>query len=210
MTTETKPGSKSRMAVIGMLADLHELPAHYDVKALGKLVKDLHPDLLCAEIHLEDWRAGDLSSAPVVYRAALVPQARKADIVIIPIGVSNGESGPAAKARRLSGWRSSLTQFLNRLQRWLERLAGGPAGMNSDVFDAICDGMCAFHFRLSGLEARRAWEETNRGMVTNILAAIRRDPGRRVLVTVDCRRRRWLERQLRLVPGVELVHYHQF
>ena len=79
--------------------------------------------------------------------------------------------------------------------------------MNSDVFDAICDALCAFHLRLSGPEVRRAWEETNRGMLTNILAAIRRDPGRRVLVTVDCRRRRWLANRLRQAPGVELVGY---
>lgn len=201
--------TKTRVAVLGLLADLHELPAHYDVKALGQMIKDLHPDLLCAEIHLEDWRAGDLSSAPVVYRASLVSQARKADIVIIPVGVSNGDSGPVAKARRLSGWRSSLIRGLNKLQRWLERLADGPSGMNSDVFNLICDGMCTVHLRLSGLEVQRAWEQTNRGIVTNILVAIRRDPGRRVLVTVDCRRRRWLIQNLASQPEVELVDYHR-
>lgn len=209
MTTEAQSASKGRMAVIGLLADVDELPAHYDVEALGQLVKDLHPDLLCAEIHLEDWRAGDLGSASVAYRAALVPQARKADIVIIPIAASNGESSQAAKARRLSGWRSFLIRCLNRLQRWLERLAGGSAGMNSDVFDVICDGMCAVHLRLSGPEVQRAWEETNQGMMTNILAAIRRDPGRRVLVTVDCRRRRSLMRNLASLPVLELVDYRR-
>ena len=201
--------TKTRVAVLGLLADLRALPAHYDVRALGQLVKDLHPDLLCAEIHLDDWRAGNLSSAPVVYRAALVSQARKADIVIIPVGVSNGDSGAVAKAPRLSGWRSSLIRGLNKLQRWLERLANGPSGMNSGVFDVICDGMCAVQLRLNGLEVQRAWEETNRRIVTNILAAIRRDPGRRVLVTVDCRRRRWLIHDLASQPEVEVVDYRR-
>lgn len=47
--------------------------------------------------------------------------------------------------------------------------------MNSDVFDVICDWMCAFHLRLSGLEVQSPREETNREMLSNILEAIECD-----------------------------------
>ncbi len=47
----------------------------------------------------------------------------------------------------------------------------------------------------------------NEVILNNILAAVQRDPGRRVLVTVDCRRRHRLEKQLRRAPGIDLVFY---
>jgi len=56
-------------------------------------------------------------------------------------------------------------------------------------------------------EARRAWEAKNQELLEGILWILRRDPGRRVLVALDCRRKHWLRRRLRSVPEVTVVDF---
>ena len=67
--------------------------------------------------------------------------------------------------------------------------------------------MCSLTAWICGPQAQKDWDESNQTIVVNILAAIRRDPGRRVLVTVNCRLRHRLERRLSRVAGIELVNY---
>jgi hypothetical protein len=58
----------------------------------------------------------------------------------------------------------------------------------------------------STAESRLAWDRTNAEILDNVIAAIRRDPGRRLLVAVQCRRLHWLELQLRrLRDDIQLV-----
>ena len=55
-------------------------------------------------------------------------------------------------------------------------------------------------------ESPLAWERTNAEILNNVIATVRRDPGRRLLVAVQCRRLHWLELQLRcLRDEIQLV-----
>lgn len=197
----------SRVAVLGLLADLHQEPIQYDLNLLRRLVKTIQPDLLCAEIHPDDWQAGDLSKAAPEYKETLVPLSRRTGIIIVPVSGSNDRGHIIPRGGPLLGVRGFIARWLNGLQRYLQRFAKGPDDVNSGIFDVICDGMCALNVRVGGAETERMWDDANRAILDNILETVRRDPGRRVLVTVDCRRRRWLMNCLRRVPEIELVDY---
>lgn len=199
--------NRSRVAVLGLLADLHQEPIRYDLKLLRRLVKTIQPDLLCAEIHPDDWQAGDLSKAAPEYRDTLVPLSRRTGIVIVPVASSNERGHVVSQGGTLLGVRRFIVRRLNGLQRFLQRFAKGPGDVNSGIFDAICDGMCAVNIKVGGAETERAWDDANQAILGNVLETVRRDPGRRVLVTVDCRRRRWLMNYLSRVPEIELVDY---
>jgi len=201
--------TKSRVAVLGTLAELHQEPIRYNLNALRRLVKELQPDLLCAEIHPNEWQAGDLSQLPPEYREALVPLSRRTDIIIVPVSGSNKRELVAPRGQRWLRLRTWIVRLLNGQLRLMQRLANGPQTINSGGFGLLCDGMCSFTAWVCGPEARRAWDESNQALLDNILTAVRRDPGRRVLVTVDCRRRHRLEHSLRHIPEVELVDYRQ-
>lgn len=201
--------SKSRVAVLGLLADLHREPIQYDLNLLRRLVKTIQPDLLCAEIHPDDWQIGDLGKAAPEYKETLVPLSRRTGIVIVPVGGSNDRGHIVPRGGSLLGVRGFVVRRLNGLQRFLQRFAKGPDDVNSGVFDTICDGMCAVNIRVSGAETRHVWDDANRAILNNVLEAVRRDPERRVLVTVDCRRRRWLMSQLMIVSEIELVDYRE-
>ncbi|GAB4577410.1 MAG: hypothetical protein Fur0022_01410 [Anaerolineales bacterium] len=198
---------KSRVAMLGTLSELHQEPIQYDLKTLRRLVKDLQPDLLCAEIHPDDWQAGELGRLAPEYREALVPLSRRTDMIIVPVSVSKNWELVTPLGGPLVGLRSLAVRLLNHQLRLMQRLANGPQAINSGLFGWICDCMCTLTAWVCGPQARRAWDQANQALLENILTAIRRDPGRRVLVTVDCRRRHRLELALRRVPEVELVDY---
>ena len=193
--------------MLGTLAELHREPIQYDLKTLRRLVKDLQPDLLCAEIHPDDWQAGELSGLPPEYREALVPLARRTDIIIVPVSGARDRELFVPRGESLPGLRSLVVRLLNG-QLWLmQRLANGAGAINSGLFGWMCDCLCRFTAWMCGRQAQRSWDQANQAIVNNVLAAIQRDPGRRVLVTVNCRRRHRLERALRRLPEVELVDY---
>jgi hypothetical protein len=198
---------RSRVAVLGTLAELHQEPIKYDLITLRRLVKELRPDLLCAEIHPNTWQAGDLSRMPPEYRETLVPLSRRTDIIIVPVSGSDERELITPRGKRWLGLRTLIVRLLNGQLRLLQRLANGPRAINSGAFGLLCDAMCSITAWVCGPEAIHVWDETNKAMLNNILAAARRDPGRRVLVTVDCRRRHRLEHKLRCVPELELVGY---
>ncbi|GMR11795.1 MAG: hypothetical protein BMS9Abin28_2639 [Anaerolineae bacterium] len=198
---------KSRVAILGTLAELHREPIRYDLKTLSQLVRDLKPDLLCAEIHPEDWRAGDSEKLSAEYREALVPLSRRTDIVIIPVSNSQGSFSFVPQEGPLLGLRSLLVRMLTWELRLMQRLANGPRALNSGFFGFMCDLNCALTAKVCGAETQATWDATNGGLVVNIQAAIRRDPGRRVLVTVDCRRRHRLVHDLSRSPELDIVDY---
>jgi len=200
---------KSRVAVLGTLAELHREPIKYNLKALRQLVKEIEPDLLCAEIRPHDWQAGDLSRMPPEYGEALVPLVRRSNIIIVPVSSSNEHELIAPRGQNFLHLRSWIVRLLNGQLKLMQRLANGPRTVNSGSFGLICDGICSLTARVCGREACQAWDESNQAILDNVLAAIRRDPGCRVLVTVDCRRRHRLEHNLHGVPEVELVNYRR-
>ena len=193
--------------MLGLLADLHREPTQYDLRLLYRLVKSIQPDLLCAEIHPDDWRSGDLSAVWPEYRDTLLPLARRTDIIIVPVGSSIEHELQLPSDGQLTQLRRLVVRLINSLQRLLMRLARRPDDVNGGALDALCDGMCAAALGVSGQQVRRAWAEANQAILKNFLAAVRRDPERRVLVTVDCRRRRWLIDRLLYQPEVDVVDY---
>jgi hypothetical protein len=198
---------KSRVAVLGTLAELHLEPIAYDLETLKRIVRDVQPDLLCAEIHPVTWAAHDLDRMSPEYREGLVPLSRRTDIVVVPVAGSRDRALVTPSGGRFLALRTFMVRILDAHLRWMQRGDRGLGAINSGTWGAVCDGLCSLTARLCGSEVRREWDAANRAIFENVLAAIRRDPGCRVLVTVDCRRRHRLERELRGVPEVGLVHY---
>ncbi len=75
--------SQTRLAILGTMSDLHRQPISYDLNCLQKVVADLAPDLLCAEITQEAWESADFSQTSLEVREALAPTIASMDIVLI-------------------------------------------------------------------------------------------------------------------------------
>ena len=196
---------KTPIAVLGTLADLHREPIRYNLACLTQLVEHVNPDLLCAEVGQQAWEGGVWDTLPIEYREALIPLATRTNIVIVPIQGPAECSLCAPQVGPLLGLRRSVARHLDDLLRWLQRRANGPEAVNSGVFGHLCHTICLLEAWNGGAAVRQAWQAANRALLENILLAIRRDPGVRVLVTVDCRRRHQLVAWLRHVDEVALV-----
>ena len=176
---------RTRLAILGTLADLHCEPLPYNLAALRHLVVDLAPEILCAEITTGTWEAGDLTSAEVEVREALAPVVAVTDTVLVPVAPTPEQFMDFSPQ---TGWRGGLVRALERFLRWGQRRAGTLEAINGLLFGTFCHTLCWLIEKLWTAEARAAWEAQNRTIAENIVRAIRRDPGRRVLVTVQCQR----------------------
>ncbi|MHB1005972.1 MAG: hypothetical protein ACYC3S_10060 [Chloroflexota bacterium] len=206
--------AKTTVALLGTLRDLHASMPTYDWTHLAQVVEKARPDLLCVEMDKPDWEAGNLASAPVEDAEALVPLSQRTEITLVPIGAGGRlwtDSGVAAPRRgvlaalRLQGFR-----LLDQLTVGLMRLAGGPRAVNSALVEHICGALCETQVLLADADAKRAWQTTNAELLEGVIWIVRRDPGRRVLVAVDCRRKHWLRRRLLSAPNIALVDFWRF
>ncbi len=199
--------TRTRLAVLGTLADMHRQPLAYDLTCLRRLVSDCSPDLLCAEVAPETWEHGDLSTAVLEVREALAPVEASTDIVLVPVAPSEKKYDEFSPR---TGWRQYIVRSLRRLLRWGQRKASSPEAINGFWFGAFCHTICALSEISWSQQDRAFWDQQNRAMVENILRVVRRDPGQRVLVVVQCQR---LHRLTPLLTAqseeLELVRYQE-
>jgi hypothetical protein len=197
--------TRTRLAVLGTISDLHREPLAYDLARLRSIVTDLAPDLLCAEITREAWEGGDLSAATVEVREALAPVEAATDIVIVPVASTPKQYIDFAPSEQ---WRRDLVLAFDRLLQWGLRQANRPEEVNGLLFGAFCHTVCWLTEKMWTAEDRAAWQAQNKALAENILQAVQRDPGRRVLVAVQCQRLHRLVPLLRTdINWLEIVNY---
>lgn len=177
--------TETRLALLATLSELHREPITYDLQCLRDLVVELAPDLLCAEITREMWEGGDLSAAAVEVRDALAPIVASTDTVLVPVAPSSERFDDFASQE---GWRRGLVRAYDRILRWGQQRAGSPEAVNGPLFEAFCHPLCVLTEMTWTAEKRAAWNAQNEQIAENVLHAVRRDPGRRVLLAVQCQR----------------------
>ena len=176
---------QTRLAILGTMSDLHRQPISYDLNCLQKIITDVWPDLLCAEIPMEDWEQEDFSKAALEVREALAPVIASTDIVLIPVAPTLERYADFTPD---SGWRRRLVRTFDRLLRWGQIQADDARTINGPWFGAFCHTICWLTELLWSAKERVAWEKQNEQLVENVIGAVIRDNGRRVLVTVQCQR----------------------
>ncbi len=195
----------TRLAILGTMSDLHRELLPYDLACLRKIIAEGAPDLLCAEVTLADWEQSQLAAAELEVREALVPVVNTTDIVLVPVAPSRKKYGEFAVE---TGWRKQIAQVGLNTLRWGQRKAARPQAIHGYLFGAFCHTICALTEASWTAEERAEWNRQNQSMVDNILQVVRRDPGRRVLVVVQCQRMHRLKQVLKAHTGeLEIVRY---
>jgi hypothetical protein len=175
----------TRLAILGTMSDLHTQPISYDLNCLQKVVADLSPDLLCAEITQEAWEHTDLSEVSLEVREALAPLIASTDIVLIPVAPNPKQYVDFTPDSR---WRRRIVRTFDRILRWGQIQANDVKNINGFGFGAFCHTVCMLTEMFWTKNDRTAWEKQNRELAENIIRAVQRDSGRRVLVAVQCQR----------------------
>lgn len=176
---------QTRLAILGTMSDLHQQASHYDLNYLQKVVADVSPDLLCAEITVEAWEKQDLSGAPLELREALAPIIVSTDIVLIPVAPTPEKYSDFEPN---TSWRTSLVRTFDQLLRWGQLQADDVRAINGPWFGAFCHSVCLLSEMFWNAEDRARWERQNEDLADNIVRTVQRDSGRRVLVAVQCQR----------------------
>jgi len=136
---------------------------------------------------------------------ALASVVAATDIVLVPIATSKMQFGDITAG---SGLRQGLVRASHSLLRFGQLKADTPRAVNGMLFGTFCHAVCSLVEMSWSRNDRAAWMVQNRAMAENILDAVRRDPGRRVLVAMRCQRTHVIEPLLRRHPELlELVEY---
>jgi len=168
--------AKTAVAVLATLGTWHRRSSRYTLRHLAALVRGFAPDLLCAEIDRTEWEAGRQSSLSIEYRDCLVPLCRQLAIIVVPVG--DRWHGPPSPLRLALA------------------LGAGPHWVNAPAADR-------WHRLWSRLG--RGTCQADRELLVHTAEALRRDPGRRVLVTVRMERRHAVVSLLRGLQDVTVV-----
>lgn len=195
---------RTRVAVLGTLAEFHSEPIPYDLEALVDLVSELRPDLLCLELTPEQWQRQDFADLPPEYREALLPLAHQTDIVVVPIAGQDPPEEPTAP-----GWRGRLISILREWLAYVQRTAPGPAAINRGPRHDIANVLYGLIAWLAGDAARAAWHTYTDRLIQQVVEVVRRDPGRRILVVVNVRHCHHIRPALREYPEVNVVEYSE-
>ncbi len=198
--------TKTRLALLSTLSDMHTQSIQYNLAALTGIVNQVSPDFLCVELPRRDWEMGNLGQAPVEVGRGLLPPAEVSDVVVVPVTSDARQFNDFAPT---AGWRAGVARWLAQALRRAQRTANKAEAIHNWLFEGVCHTLCALNEMSWDAEARRAWNAQNQAMLDNILWVAQRDPGRRMLVAVQCQRIHWLEPRLKQLPDIELVDYRE-
>lgn len=198
--------TKTRLALLSTLSEMHTQSIQYDLAALTGIVNQVSPDFLCVELPRRDWEMGNLGQAPVEVGRGLLPPAEVSDVVVVPVTSDARQFNDFAPR---AGWRAGVARWLAQALRRAQRSANKAEAIHNWLFEGVCHILCALNEMSWDAAARRAWHAQNQSVLDNILWVAGRDPGRRMLVAVQCQRIHWLEPRLRRVSDIELVDYRE-
>jgi hypothetical protein len=193
---------RTRVAVLGTLAEFHRDPIPYDLAALVKLVAQLGPDLLCLEITRDQWQRQDFGDLSPEYREALLPLAHQTDIVVVPIAGEHLPREPVA-----SGWRGNVIGLFRLWLATVQHTMSSPDAANQGWRHEIANLLYYLIAVLAGGKALKEWQTHREQLIQQVLEVVKRDPGRRVLVVVNLRHCHHIRPELRKHPEVEVVPY---
>lgn len=193
---------RTRVAVLGTLAEFHREPIPYDLTALLKLVTDIDPDLLCLDMTPEQWHEQEFDKLPPEYAEALLPLAHQTDIVVVPIGGGHPPPKPQAP-----GWRGKAIGWLRERLAILQRTAPGPDAINQGWRHEMANLLYSATKWLADDGMAEAWRDHGDELTQAVLAAARRDPGARVLVVVNVQHCHIIRARLRRYGDLEVVAY---
>lgn len=198
---------KTRLAILRTMGHLHTEPLRYDLASLRAILIQLAPDLVCADLTQKDWESGNFSQSPLEVREALLPVIQRSDSVLVPVAPTAEQF---SDYRAPAGWRRSLSKTFDGWLKWGQRRANGPEEIHGLAFEAFCHTVCALTEMTWSKADKAAHAARNEALADNIIRAIRRDPGGRVLVVIQCQWQHTLEPLLKQkADWLEIVDYRK-
>jgi len=194
---------RTRVAVLGTLAEFHREPIPYNLSALLDLVEAINPDFLCLDMTAEQWQRQNFSDLPPEYQETLLPLAHQTDIVIVPIG--DGQSLPKLEAR---GWRGKTIDWLRRRIAAIQRTAPGPDAMNQGWRHDLTNHLYSAMRQLLRNGDKVSTHERSEHLTQSVLSVARRDPGTRILVVVHIQYCHLIRARLRDYDDVKVTGHN--
>lgn len=208
-TSKRQPSPKeTEVFVVGGIHQSHERAKLYTYQRMGQLVTELSPELLCVEVEQRYIDDGSDRGMPYDFQKFMVPLARKAGIPVVGIDWWDEKRGDIWKQLQKEAFADNAIAPETALLDGLFRLLNGYfqerdfAEINSPEITALWEAQNEMKYKVFRQHPKykaidEFEKERNDHMVENVLQAIRRHPGKRILIAVGIDHKYYIERELR-------------
>lgn len=200
-----------------MLSTLHQYHGelkYYSFETLSQTIEKLRPDILAVELTAADLTSRREQKTKQEYQKSIFPLIDKNGYSAVPLEPEQPkfseivslirdsenelrEKSPAA-AEAFSLYVKTLNEYL--FKKW-----DSPLAVNSAQTDAFFEVKHDYQNELFGEKQRQGWESWNRHFLEVIFQTARKNPGRRIVVTVGAEHSYWLRKNLRRLETVKLL-----
>ncbi len=234
-TEKTQKSLKNEVLILGTIHSGHLTDSVYNLPYLRKLIKEINPDFILAEIPpdrfqaaVEGFKRDDSISEPRVMRFpeyvdVIFPLTKEMDFEIIPTA---GWTKPMADERsakllaisqdstRTSDW-NAYTEANNRSDSVYKATGkvNNPHFIHTDTYDSIQDIALQVYNKLFNVElGLGGWDNINIAHYWNIEKALEkhRYSGKRFLITYGAGHKSWFIRELRKRDDIDLIKMEPF
>ena len=207
--------NSSSVFVLGGIHQAHEEAEKYTYKRMGEIFDQLHPDVLCVEVEQKFLDDGSDKGMPLDFSKFIVPSARKLGVPIVGIDWWDKTKGIQWEQLQAKAYSDPVISVEIALVGGLFQLLNAYfiekdfQDINSPEITALWEAKNELKYEVFRQHSEYQFipkfeQERNGHMVENVLKALVRHPGKRVMVAVGIDHKYFLERELRR-HGVRVI-----
>lgn len=213
--------SQTKVAIIGSLHEYHHKLKGYSFQSIKKLISSKKPDVICIEVKPENYKGKGTKFAPYEYREVLMPFLLKTGAKIEPFDWGNedwselmAEQKSLSKDPKTSGLFKAIinpVELLLKHSGSMEIAELDHKFFNSPFMDDwISSAYSLLSEAFPGNKISKIANERNRNMARLLIAAIRRNPGKKILVLVGIEHKYALKDALQQIPLILYLNIEEF
>lgn len=207
-----EPGP-AKVVVLSTLHQIHHRVSGYSYQRLIRILEQLKPDIIAAELTDDDIASLRDQSVKTEYQLAVFPYIRRTGVPLVAIEPTEPRyselvglmrnATKSAKTVRPERYKT-LTGFTNTLYDHLYARWTDACSVQSETTDALFEVKHRFQNDVLGKDEKQGWEGWNQEMASRIASAARRNPGKRIVVLVGAEHGYWIRQSLSRQAGVQV------
>ena len=204
----------TEIMVLSTLHQFHGEANYYTYDHLSQIIKAFSPNVLAVELTPADLKARRPQRFKQEYQYSVYPLLDELKCEVIPLEPSEPEYSELVQLSK-KAWEdlekhnpAAVEQFnlyVRTLYDVLFNWWSSPLDVDSPETDRHFEVKHRYQNALFGKNEERDWERWNQHFLEQILAAVARFPGCRMLVLIGAEHAYWLRKRLRKQDGVRLL-----
>lgn len=214
-----KKRAKTEIFVLSTLHQLHLESKYYSFETLSQIIEKLRPDILAVELNSADLLNRKEQKTKQEYQKSIFPLIDKHKYLTVPLEPAEPKFSELVsllrdsekELREKSPEKAAVfSLYVKTLYDYLLETWDSPLAVNSVQTDAFFEVKHNYQNVVYNEKQKLVWENWNTHFFDIILETAKKNPGRRIVVTVGAEHAYWLRKKIRGNKSVTLLEAEQF